>query len=313
MNRLISLIKISMLLLLSYFIFKDIEFDKLILILNNYSVVGIVLIMSIILVGDYFYALRWYYLSDKKCSILASFESTILSTLLNLILPAKLGEISRVIYLKKLYNYYINNSVSLLIIEKFFDLLFLAIFSFISAVYILENNMVTNAAYLLVLICIILITALKSKYTLFILKKIPFKLFRVYSIKIYKFIYNSFNINKLLIIILISMTTWFIYYLTSYILFIYIAEFDLTIFQTFIVFVISVIAFSLPITPGAVGIYEGSIIMSLGWYGIDKESALMAAIALRFFHLFLMLLLSILILWNKKISFKKLSGFVNAS
>ena len=302
---LFNMLKFMLVVFFFWYILVDIDLNKLINVASNYSYFGIFLTVMIIILSDIIYSYRWVYISNNKCRFIPAFESTILSTILNLILPAKLGEVSRIIYLKKMYNFKIHNSISLLIIEKFFELGLLAIVSILATMLIINNDYVSYIGYGLLCAGIVFLILLKSRFLFLMIQYIPMKFLRVYTGKIFKFINKSFTYSKLFNIFPITVLIWFTYYLTEYVFFIYVANFDLSIYEVFVVFVISIIAFSVPLTPGAVGVYESSIIMALGWYGIDKENALMAAISLRFLHLFLMALFSLFILFKKDISFLK--------
>lgn len=261
--------------------FDDVDIDKLIHIMSSYSYYGIFFTVMMILLSDIVYSYRWVYLSDNQCKFIPAFESIILSTALNLMLPMKLGEISRIAYLKKMYNMTINNSVSLIIIEKFFELNLLAITSILATMLILDNNYVSNIGYGLLLSSIAFIFLLKSNMLFSIINYIPIRFLQIYIRKIFRFINKGFTYRRLSNTFLITLLIWITYFLTKYIFFIYVAGFDLSINQIFVIFVISVIAFSVPLTPGAIGIYESSLVFILTFYGIDKESALLSAISLR--------------------------------
>jgi len=301
-----NIIKIFLLLVVSFYIFHEIDIKKLQYAIESYSYVGLFYVILITLVADVIYAYRWVYLSKNKCTLTASFEATILSTILNLILPAKLGEISRVVYLKKIYGQKINNSISLLVVEKFFDLILLAIISAMATTFIFNNENITILSYILIIFIFVFFALIKTNIALKISAFIPVKFLRVYSKKITIQIYKNFSYRNLLNIFTITVTIWIVYFFTEYIFFNYVTNFNLSIYQVFVVFVVSVIAFSLPVTPGGIGIYEASIIMSLGWYGVDKESALMAGLSLRFIHMLMMMVISWVILLNKDLTIFKL-------
>jgi len=298
----------SILLAILYFIFNDINLEELKFIVYNYSHIGIIYIIIAILISDIIYSYRWTYLSKNTCSIMASFEASSISGILNFILPAKLGEISRVIYLKKMYNFKINNSISLIMVEKFFDLILLAISSIIATTLILENDYMNTIGYIFIAFSIASIVIIKTKIMLKITKIIPIKFIRIYANKILSNIYKNFTYMNLLHMLMITSAIWVAYFATQYILFNYIADFKLSIYQVFVVFIVSIIAFSLPLTPGGIGIYEASIIMSLGWYGVDKENALMAGIFSRLIDMSMTTLIAWIILYKKNIKITNLKA-----
>ena len=51
------------------------------------------------------------------------------------------------------------------------------------------------------------------------------------------------------------------------------AGLDITFEQSLAVFTVSLLGYVIPSSPGSIGIYEAAFVISLGWFGIPKESA----------------------------------------
>jgi uncharacterized protein (TIRG00374 family) len=135
---------------------------------------------------------------------------------------------------------------------------------------------------------------------------VPTRFLKVYAKKSLLSINKTFTYMKLLKIFILTLVIWSTYLAVNYILFNYVVNFNLSFYQIFVIFVVSTIAFSLPITPGGIGVYEASIIMSLGWYGIDKENALMAGLILRMVEILLVYFIGLIILFKKNITLSSL-------
>ena len=303
---LFNTVQIVILIYIIMYIFEDIDLVKLKTALASYSSYGLILTVLVVIIINLIYAYRWRYISKNNCSFLASFESIVFGTLLNMILPAKLGEVSRIVYLKKLYKYKINNSISLLFVEKFFDLLLIAISSIIVTTFIINNEQITLIGYSLIFFNILFIVLIKVKVIYKMAIKIPIKFLRVYLRKILFTIYRSFTYVNLTNIFLLTVAIWLVYILYYYVFFNYASGFELNFLQVSVVFVVSFIAFSIPLTPGSIGVLEASLVLTLGWYGIDKEDALVAGLILRILYSCVMLITTLIFLIQKDMSIFKL-------
>jgi len=303
-----KIIKYILIALVLYYIFSGIDFKVALKILESYSIIFLFIVMLSVVLSDFALSLRWKFLTKNECSLIASFEAAIMSGFFNFILPAKLGELSKVIYLKKIYGFNINNSLSLLILERLYDVLILAILTLFASTIFSNNPDIQDYAFLVFFIIILALILLKTNYTSLIIQYIPIRYIRVYFKKMRKNIIKHLYMKNIILIFMYTIIVWLSYFLTIFIFLIYVAEFDLSFIQTLIVFVISSIAMAIPLMPGGAGTYQASIIFALGLYGIPKEDALIASIALHIMLLIPSFLMAIFILSNKNLSldsFKK--------
>ena len=277
MNRLFQLgiIIVSLIYLFYHFNFSKINWDL-------FNVYGLIITFVVILLGQIILSIRWQKIMNISFKI--AFETIIISSFLNMILPAKLGEITKIAYLKKTYYIPINKITAALFVERFFDIIILSILMLIFFYLYFQNGNIKS--FIIILIILIMFIGIFFKVTFFkkFLKKIPIKFIRVYSQKIY------FNINKTLkspnLIILYTLILWSIYFFSNVVFFMYGVKFQLNLSQIFELFLFSTIVLSISITPGSIATYEAAIVFILGKYGIDKENALIAAVL---YHSFLYL------------------------
>ena len=109
-----------------FYIFYDTDIAHLWELLSAYSVYDSVMVVIVCFISWSFVAIRWNYVTDYECGIKASLESTFMAMGLNNILPAKMGEIAGVAYLKYYYGYAMDKSLSMKFIERFYDVLMLS-------------------------------------------------------------------------------------------------------------------------------------------------------------------------------------------
>ena len=238
-----------------------------------FKISGIALTTISLFLSQVLLAFRWMSMSNLSFKI--SLETIIVSSVLNIILPARLGELSKAFYLKKFYGYNYHKTLSIIFIERFFDIIMLLLIMFLWAYLFFIDRNVKISIIILSLLVIFTILFFNSNFILRLLKKIPLQFIRVYSQKIYK------NINRLLktpyMILFYTLIIW-LFYLISYILFfIYSVDFRLDFQEILELFIFSTIALSLPLTPAGVGTFEGAIVLFLTHHGISKENALISA------------------------------------
>ena len=267
-NKIIQIFLLGLLIVYLFygFDFKKIDFSK-------FSFYGIVLTFIIVLFSQFVLSLRWMKMSYLSFQI--SLETIIVSSALNMILPAKLGELSKALYLKKFYAYNYHKTLSVIFVERFFDVIVLFLLLCIWAYNYTTNQTIQYALIFLGgFIGVVLLFFSMSKM-FFLLEKIPFQFLRVYLKKIYKIIHKMFQ--SPLSLIFYTMLLWSFYFFGAFIFFTYGVSFSLDITTILGLFIFSTLAMSLPLAPAGIGTYEAAVVFYLGGYGIGKEDALLAA------------------------------------
>ena len=268
MNKILQLIFI---ILITIYLFYGIDFSNFNL--SIFSIYGLILTAISIFLSQIILSVRWMVMS--KLSFKVSLETIVVSSALNILLPARLGEFSKAIYLKKFYNYSYNRTISVIFIERFFDIVMLFLLMCASAYLYVSSDILKNFIIMLTIGIIAIIVLFNSKTTLIFLKKIPFQYARIYTQKIYK------NINKLLKnpypTLFYTAVLWFFYLLSNTLFFMYSVNFHLTFQESLELFIFFTIALSIPITPAGIGTFEGAIVLFLTHHGVDKADALVSA------------------------------------
>ena len=291
---------IFILLLSVVYIFYNFDFTKIDW--SIFNIFGVCLTIFIVFLGQVFLSIRWQKLT--KLSFKSAFETTIVSSFLNMVLPAKLGEVSKILYLKKFYNQAINKISASLFVERFFDIIMLGIIMLMFFYFYFQNEILENSIISLILFIFLCLIFFKLPIFKKLLKKIPIKFVRVYSQKLYN------NINKILNspfeIIFWSLMVWGSYFLANGVFYYYGVKFDLDFIQIFEIFLFSSIVLSISITPGGIATYEAAMVFVLSKYGIDKENAFMASFVYHFILYFVDFILFGIFLFVKDLKFKDL-------
>jgi glycosyltransferase AglD len=215
---------------------------------------------------------RIMYIFKKKIPILESLSVEIIGNFANLVLPAKLGDITKIIYLKKKKDLNYKKSTFIVLLIRIMDLLALLLLMMISALFISQKILTTFSHYLilafsffvlLTIFCLIFYFKPSIYYFFFIgpLKKILPIIKKLRKIMVY-------NIIDLFSVYCLSLLVWIFDVLTLYI-FIEVYNINLSIAEMAFVLLLSNLIKAIPITPNGLGFYEGAMIVLLGSFGVS--------------------------------------------
>lgn len=249
-----------------------------------YSSMGLILVVASIVISDLLFSLRWTLISERKHKLIPAFESTTVATFLGFFLPAKLGEVSKLVYLKKCYGYKIYNSLSYLFSEKILDIFVFSLAIIGTTTFLIESQKAAIAGYLMIFFTAAFVLILRLFPLRKLIDKLPYRLTKIYLRKIVSKLERLLRMKQIKFALLLTLLVWLTNYITSYFLFFHAAGFEISAREVLVVYLLSTMAFAISVTPGGVGVYEASIVLGLGWYGIEKEDALLAALMLRVLH-----------------------------
>jgi len=287
-----------------YYLFSGIDTGKLSDSFMSFSLVGVTISMASVLLSDLLLGFRWRYLSNFRCGLLASFESIVISGLLNFILPAKLGEISKIAYLRKVYKFRVSHGTHLLIFERLLDIIFLAIL----ATYVVFDLFSSLNLYWylssIVMILFFLFSLIKNQAINDFINRFFTNSLAKFLIEVKDGLSSQINIFKIIFSILYTLIVWLSFFLTVYLFLNYATDFNLPIEAIFSVFVISSIAMSLPLVPGGVGVYQAGVVFALGLFEVPQEEALVAGIALHLILFIPSFTAAIFVFENKRINLR---------
>jgi uncharacterized protein (TIRG00374 family) len=307
MRKIISIVlKVTILFALAYYIFHDINISLLIPAFNSYSLFWLGVSVISVILSDLILALRWRSLSRNSCSLKASFESIVFSVLANTLLPAKLGEVAKLFYLQKLYNIKLSHGFSLMLTERFFDILVLGILVVISAQIYWDNLNVQIFGWLTIFFIISLFFLIKHPISRKIIHWIPGTFLRKWLIRLYHHFQIVLAKESIITLSLWSLLLWFSYIFTTMLFFYAVMDLPLNFTQLFIATMVSFIAFSIPLLPAGSGTFQAGIIFILTQYGIGKEEALLGSIVLQLIMVLPSTIISLVLIQKKNLSLKEL-------
>ncbi len=193
-----------------------------------------------------------------------------------------MGEIIRSPYLKKNYNISISKSVSIVFVERFYDLLGIIILLTIGLIFVEFDRTIILAPISLIIISLVVF---KNK---FLFSKILEKLSKIKQLKniqsSYEESYDSvLKLIKAKFIILgiaTSTATYFFQTLAVYLIILSLSGI-ITIEKVFVIYPTSMFASAITLIPGGIGVFEGGMVGLLSIYGLDYEIAVTTSILIR--------------------------------
>ncbi len=299
LGKVIQLVFIAAIL---FYLFKGIDFHRLFGTLMHYSFSYIFLTLFLIFLSYVALSFRWNYLMGGDLGIVPSFETAVVADFLNIVLPARIGDLAKVFYLKNYYRRETHNVFSVLFIERFLDINVLFLFTILISLVYVKNEKIKTALILLFSLIVSFIFLIKTPISKKLLRLIPFVKLREYGLKVVRGIDERLTLSSLGFSMLYTAFLWTTYFLKNILFFKYAVHFDLSLFQLFILFALSTISFVLPVTPGGVGTYQASIVFVAGIYGIPKEDALAAGVVLQGLQILMTTFLFGIIFFRKGLS-----------
>lgn len=224
-------------------------------------------------------ALRLVHISEGESSLGISLLATVLCLGLNNILPAKLGDAAKAYALHQEACLPLAKGLEIVFWERFFDInamLLCGVTAF--ALLHLGAGMAPLALAVAGMWIVLLILRRFPELGPRLARAIPLRSLRSLVEEILGYLRHRLTAQAMFRIGLWSLLVWALYILVLWIVLVWLAGLPLSLGQTVVVFAVSAVGMALPSSPGAVGVYEASFVLSLGWFGIDKGSALAAAL-----------------------------------
>ena len=264
------------------FAFWKVDPARLGLALSGVSVTKLVLALAFSLSIYLTQGLRLRLLSGASLSLARGVAASILCMGINCLLPAKLGEAAKVLYLGRNGRLGTGTSLALVFWERFGDLNAMALLGLAALPFLghgPETFLLPGIVGLLWL-AVFLVRRRPAPITS-LLGKIPMAMLRRPLLDALDRLCQSNGPRFYFELTLSTMLTVLASYTMTYALVAGVAGIPVTPQELLVVFVISSLGSAVPAAPAGLGVYEASMILSLGWFGAAPEQALTAALALR--------------------------------
>jgi len=217
----------------------------------------------------------------KDISILDSLCIEVLGNFANFIFPAKLGDVSKVIYLKKREDLSYKQATFSVLLVRIMDLTAVLSLTLVSALFISRKVILDFSLYISLAIIIFSLIAVFA--LIFYMKPSIYYFFFIGPLKkllptvkgLRKLMINNFS--GLIAVYGISLLVWIFDVLTLYIFFV-MYEIKLSIIAIAFVLFLSNLVKTIPVTPNGIGFYEGIMVVLLVAFGITQSTAFTVAL-----------------------------------
>lgn len=262
---------------------------------------------------------RWQYILKSKINVSMAdiFKVNIISQYLNILIPARFGELIKVWLVSRRYKcsgVYVLGTVA---VDKMFDFFALVVLGFFAPLFFAfkENLKGYTVAFIVCAVLIPLLILMVWKKELFQRWLLWFTKFLPKKFKLRERIIHFFDKGTEAFVLLRNMTslgnlitiTLFIIMseaLTNFILF-QAFGFTLSIWSALVLQLVLMVGMAPPSVPGKIGIFEYAVIFGLTTFGIDKSLALSCALMLHLVAYLPKIILGFIFMGSYHISIKK--------
>jgi uncharacterized protein (TIRG00374 family) len=244
-------------------------------------------------------AWRLYVLLPGEKRVAAVLKAVIIGIGYNNILPAKAGEILKIMYLSRNLDMPVADTGAVVFWERLFDILLLFVLSIVLGC--LGFKAIPLAVPVSITFLVVVGFFLVKWYSGSLhgwYKKIPFVRLADFMDKLHFRLTDAVSLGWTIRGTYTTLIIWLISLGSHAIALIFVAGLDISLFQTAIVFMVASFGSAIPSSPGSLGVYEAAIVYSLSLFGIGKEESLGIAFFLRLI-LFLPITVTAIILGQK--------------
>lgn len=227
-------------------------------------------------------ALRLRYLSHGGVSLGRAFKAVILCLGVNNILPARLGELTKVAYLKNRAGLPLEQAGTVVFWEGFLDLNALGGCVVMAlAVFGADTLPVPLFALILLVWALLALLIIRDDAAALLVRLTPTAKLRELVGQALARLRAQSSPRFFAGAAAWTLGFWLLALGYFALVLLWVAGFSLNPYQLLSVFVAGAMGANLPSSPGGLGVFEGAMVASLGWHGISREEALGAALAMR--------------------------------
>lgn len=255
-------------------------------------------------------AYRWKLIlkgSNIEIRVRDSFMAYNLGNSLNIVIPAKIGDIARSYYLKRKFNYGYSLTLPSTFLDRLFDVVGVYVVILLCSIYILAQTELEPWLYDIFLLGIVVL--LLAFLVMELLVRRREYIGRIGNEKLRSFVFSlaeAFDCSfrdrrRFLVLLLCSVAIWLSEGIFAYMIFV---SMGLHLNPIILIFttMIAVLTKVFPITPGGIGIFEGTMVLVLAMFGLGGGAAAAASAVNHFFMNLYTVMFGIYVLLRENIS-----------
>lgn len=247
------------------------------------------------------------HLTGVKAGLFKSLGIELLADLPNQLVPAKLGDSVKVIYLHRSGMMDFRKGTFTAFLVRIMDLAAVIILALVSTAFVSASVAGSHLYYLVAIMVFMVIMVLTGWIFTFRPERFrklligPLKGLRESASELAEQLRNS--PGRLLLIFTVSMLVW-VFDILTLLIFLLVLGVDLSFAETAFVMLLSTVAKIVPLTPNGLGLYEGMMVVLLAGFGINESTAFTVALLDHGFMNIFSLLLSVVAVYSMGLGLK---------
>ncbi len=225
--------------------------------------------------------LRLRYLMAGAVGPVTGVWACLIGLALNNVLPARLGEMAKAFYLRKESGASLGRALEAVFWERFFDLNALLVLGAAVAA-LMGQGLVLFPLLALVggVWCFLLLLRLRPGAAHGLLRLVPMERLRLFGAEMLGLLQANLRLGFLCRLGLWTGAAWSGYLVLYGVGLCWMAGLPVDARLVLTVFAVATLGFALPGAPGGMGVYEASMVLALGWFGVDRDRAFAVALAM---------------------------------
>lgn len=240
--------------------------------------------------------LRLRFLMARGIRPLAGIWACLIGLALNNVLPARLGEMAKALYLRREGGTSLGRAFEAVFWERFFDLNALLLLGVVVAALMGQGVVLYP---LLAIVgcgwCFLALLRLRPGVAHALLRFVPSAGLRLFAGEMLGLLQANLRLGFLARLGVWTALAWTGYVAVYAVGLCLMAGLPLSLPLVLTVFGVASLGFALPGAPGGMGVYEASMVLALGWFGVARDRAFAVALAM---HLLQYVPVTVLGLWR---------------
>ncbi len=239
---------------------------------------------------------RLRFLMQGAIPTLTGIWACLIGLALNNVLPARLGEMAKALYLRREGGTSLGKSLEAVFWERFFDLNALLALG-VAVAALLGQGVVLYPLLALVggVWCVLVLLRLRPGAAFALLRLLPVEKLRLFATEMLELLQANLRLGFFLRLAGLTVAVWLAYMALYAVGLGFMAGLGFDPVMVLTVFAVATLGFAMPGAPGGMGVYEASMVLALGWFGVDRDRAFAVALAM---HLLQYVPVTVIGLWR---------------
>lgn len=273
-----------------------VDLARLGVILTSFNPLAVALYVVMALASTLAPGLRLRFLMAGRIGAATGMRACLMGLALNNVLPARLGEMAKALYLRREGGVSLGRALEAVFWERFFDLSALLALG-VAVAALLGQGMILYP--LLAVVgggwCFLLLLRVRPGAAHAVLRLLPGQGLKLFAAEMLGLLQANLRVAFLCRLSLWTVAAWIGYVSLYGVGLCLMAGLPADPALVLTVFAVATLGFALPGAPGGMGIYEASMVLALGWFGVDRERAFAVGLAM---HLLQYLPVTVAGLWS---------------